>query len=116
MQELSYSKFHAALCLSAGCTLISLSPFFVEFSGLDATANSFYRMAIGGIVLFAIALLRGEKLLKANLLLPCFIAASVIALDMVAWNKSVLYIGSGLATVLANLEIVFLVLIGVFFL
>ncbi len=117
MTELSSSQlqFRSAASVVMGSSLISLSPFFVEFSNLTAVANSFYRMGIGGLVLLCIAFFRKEKRLTGYSLLRCLLAAFVISLDLIVWNMSVLYIGSGLSTVLANLEIVFLVLIGTLF-
>ncbi len=119
MEELSSNQGQRRLngvgSVIFGSSLISLSPFLVEFSGLEAVANSFYRMGIGGLLLCAIALFRGEFWPPKRLLGLYFLAASTISLDLVIWNQSVLYIGSGLSTVLANLEIVFLVFIGTLF-
>ena len=117
MEELSSNPFRLSSmsCVVLGSSLISLSPFFVEFSHLDAVASSFYRLGIGGITLLLIALLRKEPFLKGSLLILCFLAAFVISLDLVAWHQSVLYIGAGLSTVLANLEMFFLILIGALF-
>ncbi|MDE3045636.1 MAG: DMT family transporter [Verrucomicrobiota bacterium] len=116
MAELSSNKqWSSAGCIVLGSSLISASPFFVEFSGLGAAANSFYRMAIGGAVLFLIAILQQEKWPARKYFGLYLLAALTIALDLVVWNQSVLYIGAGLSTVLANLEIVFLVLIGTLF-
>jgi len=117
MTELSsnQSQFRSVASVVMGSSLISLSPFFVEFSNLGPVANSFYRMGIGGIALLCIAFFRKEKRLRGSSFFLCLLAALVISLDLITWNTSVLYIGSGLSTVLANLEIVFLVLIGTLF-
>jgi drug/metabolite transporter (DMT)-like permease len=109
------TPFRSVISVVIGSSLISFSPFFVEFSGLSAVGNSFYRMGIGGIALFCIAFFRKEKRLRSSSFWLCLLAALVISLDLITWNRSVLYIGSGLSTVLANLEIVFLVLIGTLF-
>lgn len=109
--------FHksAVFRLLLGASLISLSPFFVEFSSLGAFANSFYRSAIGGFIFLCIALYRKERFPSFHIFSLCILAAFTISFDMILWNKSVLYIGAGLGTILANLEIIFMVLIGVIF-
>lgn len=111
----SQSQWNSAGRVILGSALISFVPFLVEFSDLSAFANGFYRMAIGGLVLLLIALFRKENWPNLRMTGLCFLAAVTIALDTVVWNQSVLYIGSGLATVLANLEVVFMVLIGTLF-
>jgi drug/metabolite transporter (DMT)-like permease len=109
------TQWRATAGILLGSVLVSFSPFFVEFSGLDAFANAFYRLAIGGSILFLIALFRKEALPNKQTLGLCLLAALTIALDLITYNQAILYIGSGLSSVLANLEIVFLVLIGTLF-
>lgn len=122
MEELSYksisakSKTTAIVSVMMGSALISLGPFFIEFSSLNAMTSSFYRMLIGGIAFFIIALIRKDKLPDKRVLGLCLLAGITLGLDLVTWNQSVRYIGAGLSTVLANLEIIFLVLISYFFL
>jgi drug/metabolite transporter (DMT)-like permease len=108
-------RFGGAGCVMAGSALTSLSPFFIEFSGISSVANSFYRMGIGGAVLFLIAILQKKRLPRKGVLALCLGAGCLISLDLVLWNQSIIYIGPGLATVLGNLEVVFLVFIGVLF-
>lgn len=105
----------ASLYVVLGCILIAVGPFFVEFSGADAMTSSFYRMLIGGVAFLYIAFLRNGKLPGLRFLWLYLLAGLMITLDMVSCNQSILYIGSGLSTVLSNLEIVFLLLIGFIF-
>lgn len=98
-----------------GSVLISLGPFFLEYSQLAATTNTFYRLVIGAIAFLAFSYLRKEQIPGKAMLGLCLFSGFLLALDLVTWNTSVLFIGSGLSTVLANLEIVFLVLIGCIF-
>lgn len=109
------TQWGSAVQVVLGSALISFSPFFVEFSGIDAFANGFYRMMIGGIVFLLITLFRRNKLPGINLIGTCLLAALAIGLDTALWNQSVLYIGAGLSTVLANLEVVFMVFLGIIF-
>lgn len=108
-------QWRSAASVVLGSAMISFSPFLVEFSSLSAFANGFYRMAIGGAILLALAFFRREPLPGARVASLCFFAALTIALDTVVWNQSVFYIGSGLSTVLANVEVFFMVIMGVLF-
>lgn len=113
MEEL-YSRISVKAIASVvlGGALLSLSPFLVEMSEVNALTSTFYRLLIGAASLFVIGSYQNEEMPDRSNLLLCLIAASAIALDLVVWNQSVLYIGPGISTVLANLEIVFLILIG----
>ncbi len=105
----------AGLKVAIGSAFIAFSPFFVEFSKVGAIANSFYRLLFGGIFLLAIAIFKKEKMPGIGAWALGAVAATVMSLEMVVWNQSILYIGPGLATVLANLEIIFLILIDILF-
>lgn len=99
--------------VSAGTVLIAIGPFFVEFSGLSAMGSSFYRMLIGGIAFLLIGMIQKTPLPPMRLLWIYTAAAVTITIDLLLCNQSILYIGSGMATVLSNLEVIFLLLIGV---
>jgi drug/metabolite transporter (DMT)-like permease len=43
------------------------------------------------------------------------LGGSLLVLDLFLWNQSVLFVGAGLSTVLSNLEVVFLIIIGKIF-
>jgi len=111
MKNLSENK--AIAYVIAGTALIAIGPFFVEFSGLSAMGSSFYRMLIGGIAFFLIGMYQKKPLPSIGLLWLYGTAAVTITVDLLLCNQSILYIGSGLATVLSNLEVIFLLLIGV---
>ncbi len=102
-------------CVLIGSVFISIGPFFVEFANVSAVTSAFYRMLIGGIAFFLIAVYRQERLLNKWIFLPALFAAAILASDLTMCNMSILYIGSGISTVLSNLEVVFLALIGFFF-
>ncbi len=105
----------AVLYMVLGCVLISFGPFFVEFSNVDAMTSSFYRMFIGAFAFLLIASFRKEEFPKARYLWLYFFAGLMICLDLVTCNQSILYIGSGLSTVLSNLEVIFLLILGLIF-
>ncbi len=116
MEELfskySLTQAKAISYIIFGCALIAIGPFFVEFSGVEAITSSFYRLFIGAIAFLLIAALRKEKLPQCNLLWLYCSAGLMTTLDLVTCNQSILYIGSGLSTVLSNLEVIFLIMLG----
>lgn len=109
------SQASAIAYMLIGSALIGIGPFFVEFSTVSAETNTFYRLLFGGVCFTLISLVRKEFRLSSAFATTCFLAGTFLVLDLFLWNRSVLYIGAGLSTVLSNLEVVFLVLIGKLF-
>ena len=105
----------ALLRVLAGAVMISFSAVLAKASGADPTTISFYRMAIGGLFLLGIALVRRERFRPWRAAHGWILAAAVfIYLDLEAWHRSILYVGPGLATILGNFQVFFLALFGVF--
>lgn len=103
------------LQLVFGVLMISLSSVFVKLVETDPTAAAFYRMFFGGLVLAAITLLRRESLwFGARFMIPALLAALWFAGDLFFWHRSILYVGPGLATLLANFQVFLLALAGYF--
>lgn len=102
------------LRLLAGTVMISFSAVFVKLVSVPPTASAFYRMAIGGLVLAAIVRLRGERLWPGRRAMLMSAAAGLwFAGDLVFWHRSILHVGPGLATLLANFQVFLLALAGV---
>lgn len=101
------------LQLVFGVVMISLSGVFVKLVDVDPTASGFYRMLFGGLVLAAITLVRRESLwFGARFMLPALLAAIWFAGDLYFWHRSILFVGPGLATLLANFQVFLLALAG----
>jgi drug/metabolite transporter (DMT)-like permease len=100
--------------LYSGAVLISFSPVFVALVSVSPTTSGFYRTAIGGAALAVILLFnRGHRLkFKQGVWLALFAAAVFFALDLWFWHRSILYIGPGLSTLLANLQVFFMMAAG----
>ncbi|HEX7048438.1 MAG TPA: DMT family transporter [Gammaproteobacteria bacterium] len=102
------------LQLIFGVLMISLSGVFVKLVDTDPTASAFYRMFFGGVVLAAITLTRRESLwLGKRYMIAAALAALWFAADLFFWHRSILYVGPGLATLLANFQVFLLALAGV---
>ncbi|HEX7030913.1 MAG TPA: DMT family transporter [Gammaproteobacteria bacterium] len=101
------------LQLVFGVVMISLSGVFVKLVDVDPTASAFYRMFFGGVVLAAITLARREPLwFGARFMWPAALAALWFVGDLWFWHRSILYVGPGLATLLANFQVFLLAVAG----
>lgn len=101
------------LLLFAGVLCISFAALFVQVSGLPPTAAGLHRMGTASVLLIlwamgsgarpaAVAPPRGVARLAVTLLI---LAGVAFAFDMAMWNRSILAIGPGMATLIANLQI-----------
>ncbi len=102
------------LRLFIGAALISLSPVWVKLVDVSPTTSGFYRVLIGGIALAAYLLLRRQRLqLSRRAWLMIIVAAVFLTLDLWVWHRSIIYVGPGLATLLANFQVFFMMLAGI---
>ncbi len=103
--------------LLLGAAMISFAGVFVKLVEVEPTASAFYRMLFGGLVLAALAVARGKVALPGRRALYFMLLASVMfALDLYFFHRSILYLGPGLGTLLANFQVFVLALFGVLFL
>jgi len=102
------------LRLFAGAALISLSPVWVKLVDVSATTSGFYRVFIGALAL-GLYLVVSRKRLQFRLRIWQLLglAAIFFALDLWFWHRSIIFIGPGLSTLLANFQVFILVLAGV---
>lgn len=102
------------LRLLAGSVLISFSAVFVKLVTVPPTTSGFYRMLFGGLGLLVITLARGERLwYGARIMRLAALAGLFFFLDLAFWHRSILRVGPGLATLLANCQVFLLALAGV---
>ena len=97
-----------------GATLISFSSVVVRASEVPPSTSAFYRVAIGFVVLLVWLWLRGSvRSAWAGFGNPVVIlAAFFFAADLLCWHRSIFFIGPGLATLLANLQVVIIPLLA----
>jgi drug/metabolite transporter (DMT)-like permease len=101
------------LQLITGAVMISFSPVYVKLAHVGPITAGFYRMLFGGILLTAIVWIRGERLSHGPRSVLVALAGSIfLALDTSFWHWSIRYVGPGLATLLANFQVVILAAIG----
>jgi len=101
------------LLLYAGAALISLSPVWVKLVDIPPTVSGFYRVLIGGGALALFLLFTRRRLdLSRSALIILFASALFFATDLWVWHRSIDYIGPGLATLLGNFQVFFMMLAG----
>ena len=120
------------LTMLVGAALISTSAVFVRWAEVPPTVSAFWRMELAFLMLLPFVWLAarrsrassgfGPASIVPSLggILPGFrslallaIAALFFALDLYLWHRSILYVGPGLATLLANFQVFLLAAIGV---
>ncbi len=99
-----------------GAVLISFSGVWVRLADVEAARSAFLRGAYALPVLAVLVALRaragaddGQRWFR-----PVAVLSGVfLGLDLIAWHSSIAIIGAGLGTVLPNLQVVFVGLVGV---
>lgn len=100
--------------LFAGAVLISFSPVLVRLVTVSPTTSGFYRLFLGGIALALFLLLTGRRLsFSKSAWVALLVSAVFFALDLWFWHRSIIYVGPGLATLLANFQVFFMTAAGV---
>lgn len=107
----------AHLMVFAGAFCISFAALFVKGAPMHPSMIAFYRCLFGAIALFAVALVRRERLLpSAGLLAVMAPAGFLFSADLISWHESIVRIGPGLATIICNFQVFFMAAYGAFFL
>ncbi|HEY4606641.1 MAG TPA: DMT family transporter, partial [Acidimicrobiia bacterium] len=97
-------KLLAAL---AGALAISFSAILYGLSEVSPITGAFYRAAYAAPVLFVIWWVRRDQDRRTvSRRLIAFGAGLVLGLDVVVWHISIEYIGAGLATLIANSQVI----------
>ncbi|MFO7899086.1 MAG: DMT family transporter [Planctomycetota bacterium] len=103
-----------ALQVAAGAAMISFSGVFREWAAVEPTAAAFYRAAIGGVILAAIALAMRARLWRGvRRFLLTAVAAAIFTADLWLWHQSIDYVGTGLATLLTNFQVFLMAAFGI---
>jgi len=94
--------------------MISFSPVWVKLVNVSPTTSGFYRLAIGGAALVLFLMATGKRLTLSKRAWTILSGSAVLfALDIWFWHRSIDYVGPGLATLLANFQVFFMMLVGV---
>lgn len=93
--------------------MISFSPVFVNLVSVSPTTSGFYRVLIGGVALAAFIVFTGRRLSFSKAVWRALIGSAVFfSFDLWFWHRSIVYIGPGLATLISNLQVFFMMAAG----
>jgi drug/metabolite transporter (DMT)-like permease len=105
------------LRLFIGAALISLSPVWVRLVDVAPSTSGFYRVLFGGAALVIYLLVTRRRLhMTRRTWLLLIIASVFLSLDLWFWHRSIIYIGPGLSTLLANFQVFIMMIVGIVFL
>ncbi|MCB0421278.1 MAG: DMT family transporter, partial [Bdellovibrionales bacterium] len=99
--------------LVAGALIISFSPIFVKLIELGPTWIAFWRATIAASFLFLFQFKLPNRANYKSFFKLSFLAGLTIALDLFVWHKSIKMIGAGLATVLGNTQVIYMVVFSI---
>ena len=98
------------LTATLGAACISSSAILVTLAHVGAITTSFFRCALALPVLVPLAVLEQRRLGPRPLAsrLSAMAAGLFLAIDLVLWNHAIADVGAGVATVLGNLQVLFI--------
>jgi len=102
------------LAMLAGAALIGTAAIFVNLTSVAPTVAAFWRVGFGGglLLLWLLTGRRGRVRVSARGHAWLFLAAVFFALDLWFWHRAIRYLGPGLATLMANLQVFGMALAG----
>ena len=97
-----------------GAFMISFSPVFVSLVNVSPTTSGFYRVFFGGVALTTFIFLSGRRLsFNKSIWIALVFSAVFFTADLWFWHRSILYVGPGLSTLLANFQVFFMLLASI---
>jgi drug/metabolite transporter (DMT)-like permease len=99
----------ALLLAVLGAASISASGIMIKLADTGAVSAAFYRtlLAVPGLVLLAVLEQRRRGPRRPAARVGAFVAGLFLSADLVLWNHAIAEVGAGIATVLGNLQVVF---------
>jgi drug/metabolite transporter (DMT)-like permease len=95
------------LAAIAGVLLISFSAILVRLAAVSPDTSAFFRSLYALPALLLLWLAFGRRLRSSRLAALAFLSGVFLGLDLAVWHRSIQWIGAGLATVLANTQVIF---------
>jgi drug/metabolite transporter (DMT)-like permease len=92
-----------------GAACISASAILIKLAATGAATAAFYRCFLALPLLLVLAMLEQRKRGPRRLAVRgrAFVAGLFLAVDLVLWNHAIAEVGAGVATVLGNLQVLF---------
>lgn len=108
------------LTLAFGAVCISFAPVFVKYlyqQDMGPVAIAFWRTFLGAVILFGWGLVTGRQMILSWVVLKwAVVAGFLFYLDLYSWHYSIIYVGAGMATILANTQVFATAILGFFLL
>ena len=106
VKEVSHGK--AVLVLLIGTIFLSGTPLWVKAANMDPATQAFLRVSIAFLMLlpFGINEIRQKQALPRTGIILAAVSGLFLGVDFTAWNYSIFLIGSGVAAILLNLQVV----------
>lgn len=102
------SHGRAVLVLLLGTMFLAGTPLWVKASNMDPATQAFLRVILAFLILLPFGLneIRKKRALPRKGIILAVVAGLFLGTDFVAWNYSIFLIGSGVAAILLNLQVV----------
>jgi len=100
-----------------GAIIISFSSVMVKLANVPPDVAGFYRLVVGGLGMLVILWRMGKlKHLTRHVWKWSLLSALFFTADFFFWHRSIDYVGPGLATMLANFQVIVLAVVSILFL
>lgn len=110
----THTQRAAGLQLLVGAAIIGSNGLMVRMAAMPPTAVAFWRMLLAGVMLAALVSTRhGWQRLPRKAWWWLAVPVVAFAVDLWMWHKSILLVGPGLSTLLANAQVFFMAIAGV---
>ncbi|WJZ18854.1 EamA-like transporter family protein [Corynebacterium guangdongense] len=115
IKQIGHSK--AVIILLIGTLFLSGTPLWVKASNMDPATQAFLRVALGALILLPLAIheMKKKMSLPKQGIIYSVIAGIFLGIDFTAWNFSIFLIGSGVAAILLNLQVVIVPILSTIF-
>ncbi len=107
-------RWAPVLLVLAGAGCLSTSAVLVKVAAVDPSTSAFLRCTIAVVVLAPLAWRECRRVggLSRRGVVVALVAGAALGADYVLWTRSIFDVGAGLATVLINVQVVVLPLLG----
>lgn len=105
-------RLKAVLSLALGGGLFAASSFLVAYSSLGPDASGFWRMMFSIFAFLVWLFIRPPQHWRVRSFWLILLAGAFLAIDLILWHRSIYWIGPGIAAILTNFMVFFLILFG----
>lgn len=111
------SNARAYVILMIGIAALAFTAPWVKASNFEPATSAILRCGIGLLALLPFAFREAKKIggLNKTGIILSVLAGLFLGIDFTAWNYSIFYVGSGIASILLNIQIIILPALAFFF-